>query len=1587
MKNPPDPQDIQDFQFKQSGVEQLCDAFTTIPTSCSLVAADGKRGLLYVAWSNKITILKPGIDGTERKLEHAFPNTISRITLNCDCSYLAVTFSQPAASIYNAASLVKNQLELLQEIRLSPSNENVFVFDIRWNPCIPGMLCTITSDHTIGSFQIKGDGKGGVGLSGLERIAGVEALCAAWSPKGKQLAVGCKNGNIVQLKPDLKIARTILSPSPSIGEIIAVLWISNYQFCAAYLDPNEQRINVLIVDAPKGAASGIFTCYDDITYGMPEAEGAESTPRYYFEHIPEWDIIIAASSSSSEIAILGTHDSGTTWVQWQLVDNGRAQLPFIKRRESYPVGLAVDKSSTVKLPWGTESTLPNPVPMLHIFGTSGQLCSFHMINLKPNCPAICKPPTEIITISEQPRPSIVPSEMSFSLNSGITSTPLPKQTGGNLERPKDAPVSNLFGSLPQVELKQPKPIVTIQQTKPVNVPTESIEPKPKPNELKATPLNEPDVQDTTAIDESLCLDAFREEKEHFEKELKTKLEPLVLETITDEERRILSERVALIDEFFRELQGATKSLASDVACLKALLLQSFAWAEETKSKNSTNMSDTIRHRGESSKLAELQRMMYYVQSQLIQATKFLDLEWTEQESHKREKMKIPSLEFIYQSLMRQTQIIAKEKTKIEVQTKKWKSLTRGSNVSDLNSSMSNLNLSLSTNVNGGAIDSRCKAIANKAFNFTEEKQRKLRNLFRESTPRVIKAVDPTPAQDRLKAILSSLARMAPVTTESKPKSKRTPSVERVTLAQPPIHAPTEVPENALTSLNNIVARISSSMGSPGLPAQDPYDLTKSLPKVSTSVLSTSNTAAFATPIGKSQNAPLHFTAKDNLPKAKDPVDVSFMDALSFNSTSLKEPVVTTPPHASQSSRTPVSSKPQTTGFPLFTVSSKTKPESTKEPVASASEGVFLKSNMSTPVSSKNTSSLSTLANVTSNAPATTGAFTTMNTLLFPGTSAPDVSAFGATIPSSVILSKSSTFVTTNTTPTIGPTLTTTSSTLAFTAASPGLGTSVFSGNTSSSTPAASIFSGGASSKLPFSKGTASPGVASVFAGVLGNAGSPTSKTSVITSAGAAPIAPAFGKVSSTGTSGFFTTPIFGKDATSPTAAPNTSLFGGATSMTESSPGSGNLFNKTVSTPASTTGTNVFGGTPSASSPTSIFSKPASPSSQSTGTVFGGSAVSTSTTAAGANIFGGTASATPTSSTGTNIFGSTAPVSTATNIFGGGTASSTSTNVFGKAPATTSTGNIFGGSIVPTSTPSAGTIVFGSPPALAATSSAATNVFGNAPALAVSQPSGIFGGTASTQASSSGTNMFGGAATSSLPSSGTNLFGGVLSSPPVCSTGTNAFGGAATTSSPGSIFNKAAAPAASASFGVSPQAASNTSIFSQVSPASSTTSMFGGASSNAASGITFGEKLPTSMPTFGSFDANQPKPTGSIFGGSGQSSPGMPVGSSMGAQAPAAAFGQAPAFGSKPIFGMSSPVGGSTFGTTTFGAPASTGFGNTLGASPMPAPFGSSTDNNTFGSLSAMTNKTSLTFDSLARKAPEEKQNLSFQGGSSFQSWR
>lgn len=121
----------------------------------------------------------------------------------------------------------------------------------------------------IGVYEFKDNG---LDINEIPAAAG--ATCFSWSPKGKQIAVGSRDGKITQYKPDLKAVKIINAPPlPKVNSLISLQWVSNYQFIGVFQPPSESA-SIIVVDAPK-SGEPVFINFDDICYSNGEARPSQ----------------------------------------------------------------------------------------------------------------------------------------------------------------------------------------------------------------------------------------------------------------------------------------------------------------------------------------------------------------------------------------------------------------------------------------------------------------------------------------------------------------------------------------------------------------------------------------------------------------------------------------------------------------------------------------------------------------------------------------------------------------------------------------------------------------------------------------------------------------------------------------------------------------------------------------------------------------------------------------------------------------------------------------------------------------------------------------------------------------------------------------------------------------------------------------------------------------------------------------------------------------------------------------------------------------------------------------------------------------
>lgn len=178
--------------------------------------------------------------------------------------------------------------------------------------------------------------------------------------------------------------------------------------------------------------------------------------------------------------------------------------------------------------------------------------------------------------------------------------------------------------------------------------------------------NETSVQEDSDI---LISKLIREECEILETELKALLHKgrtLKINLGTDSEAVSLVHGANALEEFLQEVNETSSGQAAEVHSLKQALIQTWAWYEDARSRFAQTQDVALETLLRIQKLdpvsqrylADIRHMCYYLNSQITQAQRTLDEQWENfQDSCKNiVKMKIPTMEAIYQTMVRQNAI-------------------------------------------------------------------------------------------------------------------------------------------------------------------------------------------------------------------------------------------------------------------------------------------------------------------------------------------------------------------------------------------------------------------------------------------------------------------------------------------------------------------------------------------------------------------------------------------------------------------------------------------------------------------------------------------------------------------------------------------------------------------------------------------------------------------------------------------------------------------------------------------------------------------------------------------------------------------
>nr|XP_032829222.1 nuclear pore complex protein Nup214 isoform X1 [Petromyzon marinus]XP_032829223.1 nuclear pore complex protein Nup214 isoform X1 [Petromyzon marinus] len=420
--------DMKEFQFRQMKRVRAFVPPGLLPCDrVSLLAVSSRYGLLFVGVPSGLRVyetrslvaantLGGDMDTVVEDVEHVellLPQQPHQMSLSSDELTLALCLRHApgtAVHFYDVRALAKKIDGAVQgraapfSVLHLPGAADTCALDMKWNPAAPSVAAVCLSDG--GAHVLDVSGPPCISAS-LPPSASVTAIC--WSPKGKQLVCGKINGTMAQYTQSLQEKRQIPC-APFYAEdpvrVLDVWWVSTHVFAVVYaaadgsLDCSPQLVLITLPKKDEKTQEK-FVNFSDLCF----APKSERQHRYYLHHVDEWDLIVAASSVSTDVGLLAKQkEDPTQWETWTLEDSSRAVCPVNENDDdTLPMGMAIDRSTHMLIPIGEDKSIP-AAPMLVLLSTDGLLCPFYMLNKQPGAKAIVAPPQALPTHGERTAP-------------------------------------------------------------------------------------------------------------------------------------------------------------------------------------------------------------------------------------------------------------------------------------------------------------------------------------------------------------------------------------------------------------------------------------------------------------------------------------------------------------------------------------------------------------------------------------------------------------------------------------------------------------------------------------------------------------------------------------------------------------------------------------------------------------------------------------------------------------------------------------------------------------------------------------------------------------------------------------------------------------------------------------------------------------------------------------------------------------------------------------------------------------------------------------------------------------------------------
>ncbi|GAA5799694.1 hypothetical protein HPULCUR_005111 [Helicostylum pulchrum] len=389
--------------------------------SCSLFTCSSKYGYFIAGSLDGFVLgqtenLRTTIYSAERNSSTPFDKlikvpvkegSVNIVALTCDNLQLIVAVSGGTLLTYNISDIIKNKQDTLP-IQSQKLDEEIIY--IQPNPEVyPDVIAVTTRNDKCKLIRY-------MTSETMAVLSNATSMC--WSPKGKQIVCGTRDGKIIAYDMEGNQKDEITPPvdqnSPDIY-VNAVVWIETHVFLALYSKSSDgENAHTPYIINRKSEPLEKYLMLAEVNpifnIECPDSHFYTSIIRDYLPGIKT--LIILANSAAGDLATIGQDEEGR-WSTWMLDENMPA-LPLSEDdyADTYPIGLAVDYSATEPLPPfdPAESEAPVPaMPIVFFMTNEGRICSYTVYN--SNLAETGKPYPGMVTaqdVNQIPEPAAFP---------------------------------------------------------------------------------------------------------------------------------------------------------------------------------------------------------------------------------------------------------------------------------------------------------------------------------------------------------------------------------------------------------------------------------------------------------------------------------------------------------------------------------------------------------------------------------------------------------------------------------------------------------------------------------------------------------------------------------------------------------------------------------------------------------------------------------------------------------------------------------------------------------------------------------------------------------------------------------------------------------------------------------------------------------------------------------------------------------------------------------------------------------------------------------------------------------------------------